>query len=475
MGGRSPLRNAKLRVITSETEDDATIAFRREAEPSVPAPDETLVMNGEIRAELAPSRVAPSVRFDVPTSPGIARRGERKRRRTGVLVAAAASVAIVALVVALWPPRVKVAGATRGRAVDAVFATGTVEAVSRVSVRAKTPGTIVEIAVKDGAFVRKGDLLARIDNPALANDLVRGEAELSAANAMADTDSPQVGTIRAQGAAILAELAAAKKDLARVESLVASGALSPAEADHARARVAQLSASAASNAAHQRETRIEAKKNATRQAAEVRTLTTRAADTEVRAPFDGVVLSKSVEVGEVVALNQPLFRVGDTSKFVIEAAVDESDVARIRDGRSRDPASAAAVRLSAFPGRLFDGHVVEIVPDADRVRKTFTVKIELNAPPSELRSGMSVETNIVCEAHDGLLIPTTAETHGDVWVVSNGRVRRRHVTPGVRDLTRVEVKDGLSPGELVVVTAPNDLRDGMWVRSVVETAKAQMP
>lgn len=71
----------------------------------------------------------------------------------------------------------------RGTAVEAVYATGTVEAESRVFVRAKVGGSVAELLVKEGAVVKKGDLLARIDNPVVSYDLERGQAELVAASA----------------------------------------------------------------------------------------------------------------------------------------------------------------------------------------------------------------------------------------------------------------------------------------------------
>src|SRR6185369_664233 len=80
----------------------------------------------------------------------------------------------------LQPIPVVVTPVVRGKAIDAVYATGTVEADDRVNVKAKTNGSITEILVKEGAPVKKGDLLARIDNPVVAFDLKRGQADLSA-------------------------------------------------------------------------------------------------------------------------------------------------------------------------------------------------------------------------------------------------------------------------------------------------------
>ena len=244
---------------------------------------------------------------------------------------------------------VVVAPIVRGKAIDAVYATGTVEAEDRVLLKAKTNGSIATIAVKEGASVKKGDVLAHIDNPAASFDLKRGQADLSAAAAHAGVDAPQVEALKGQWGAVQAELSSARQELARVEKLGQAGAVSAAELDKARARVAEFEGTLRGNEAQQRALRIDLSANAARQAANVQSLASRVADTEVRAPLDGVVLGKSVEVGEVVFVNQTLFKIGDVRRLILEVAVDEADIGKVRDGRTAGAASLVAVSLYAFP------------------------------------------------------------------------------------------------------------------------------
>ena len=211
--------------------------------------------------------------------------------------------------------------------------------------------------------------------------------------------------MRAQWAAISAELTVANQELTRVERLASSGALSASEVDRARARVAHICGTLAANEAQQKALRIDLlSANAERQAANVQSLASRLAETEVRAPIDGVVLARKVELGEVVMVNQPLLKIGDTRALLLEVSVDEADVARVRDGVEEKPASAAAVSLFAFPAQVFRGRVVEILPDANRDRKAFLVKVRLEAPPKGLRSGMSAEVNIIASERPGALL-----------------------------------------------------------------------
>ena len=302
------------------------------------------------------AQTPPPVRTSGAPLPRRQRPGWVRRNATpivGTLLAAALAGAV------LWtrfrPVAVVVTPVIVGKAVDAVYATGTVEAYDRVNVKAKINGSIAELLVKEGQTVRKGDLLARIDNPMVSFDLKRGQADLSAAFAQAGNNAPQLEALRAQADAIGADLATARTDLSRSETLAMTGSVAQADLDRARSRVLQLQGQLASNVAQQRALRIDLNANAARQAAAVQSLATRVTDTEVRSPLDGVVLAKSVEIGEVVAVNQTLLKVGDTRDLILEVSVDEADVARVHEPDGTAPASRAAVSLYAFPREVFRG------------------------------------------------------------------------------------------------------------------------
>ncbi|NUQ77949.1 MAG: efflux RND transporter periplasmic adaptor subunit [Polyangiaceae bacterium] len=370
----------------------------------------------------------------------------------------------------LQPAKVVVTPVVRGKAIDAVYATGTVEAENRVNIKAKTSGSIAEILVREGAPVKKGDLIARIDNPTVTFDLKRGQADLSAASAQAGKNAPQIAALRAQADAVTAELTTARQELARSEQLFTGGAIPQSELDRARSRVAQLEGSLAANEAQQRAVRIDLTANAARQAAQVQSLASRVTDTEVRAPLDGIVLTRSVEIGEVITVNQTLFKVGDTSSLILEVSVDEADVARVQKD------AAAAVSLYAFPRQTFKGTVFEVFPDANRERKAFLAKVRLASPPAGLRSGMSAEVNIIAAERDGVLLaPTESVADDAVWVVRGGRAERQPVTIGIRDLLRVEIMEGLAEGDEVIVEGADKLKPGSRVEKTLRPADKMAP
>lgn len=371
---------------------------------------------------------------------------------------------------------VVVSPVVRGQAVEAVYATGSVEAADRVVVKAKTSGSIAELFAREGSKVKKGDLLARIDNPTASFDLERGRTDSNAASAQAGKEAPQLAALAAQGRAVEAELKQAKLELERSRKLVERGSAPASESERAQARVDQLQGTLDANRAQQRALRIDLSANAKRQASQVKSLTARVTDTEVRAPLDGVVLGKSVELGEVVSVNQPLFRVADTRVLVLEVNVDEADIARVSDGQTGKPKSEAAISLYAFAKTVFRGEVTEVLPDADRQRRAFVAKISFSAPPAELRSGMTAEVNIVTARHDAVLLaPSSAESEGSVWVLANGRVERRAIQVGIRDLLRLEVVSGLAEGESVVIEGRDKLVPGSRVSATVRPADKREP
>lgn len=421
-------------------------------------------------AHRAPSSTPPATLVPATTPPPRPQFRRKPRSRVaravvGLLLAAALASGAV---LALEPKPVTATPVVRGTAVDAVYATGSVEAADRVVLKARATGTI-DLKVREGATVKRGDLLARVDSPALKYDLARGQAEAWAASQQASAGAPQLAALDAQARAIEADLHAARDERDRAKKLVSSGAVVQAELDRDDARVAALEAQLQGNEAERRSLRIELSARASGSSAAVDSLAARLADTELRAPMDGVVLSRSVEPGETVMVNQPLLQIGDVNTLELECAIDESDIGRVRVGEK------AAVSIYAFRDAVFHGDVVEILPDADRLKKAFVTKIKLTDPPEGLRSGMTVEANVlIAERPGALLAPAEAfDAHGVVLVVQGGRLARRTPTLGVRDMARVEVTGGLAEGELVVVGGADGLSPGARVRpSVVPPAEA---
>jgi multidrug efflux pump subunit AcrA (membrane-fusion protein) len=381
-------------------------------------------------------------------------------RRLGFLVPIAAIVLAIGWTAVRSVP-VTVTAAVRGPAIEAVYATGTVEADPRVVVKAKVSGTVGQLLVKEGDKVKAGQLLARLDNKTLHYDLERTRADVRASTLRNAGASPQLAALKAQRESIAADVKLAEAELARAQALVQKGAMALDELDRRRERVNKLNAEHAAADARVASTEIDLRAERERLGAMEGAVASQNADAEVRAPLDGTVIRRRVELGEAVSVNQSLFTVGNTDHLLLEVKIDEADVGRVRVGQ------AVLVDLYAFADRKVTGKVTELLPDADRDTKTFLGKVEIDAPPIGLRSGMSAEVNIVTDRHENVvLVPAGAVLGGRLFVVSDGRLVERAVKVGLKDPRAVEVASGVGEGERVVIVGPKGLKDGQRVRAV---------
>ena len=395
------------------------------------------------------------------------------RRR--LIFAVVVALLLVGAAALLRAPLVPAVPVVRGAAVEAVYASGTVEPALRAEVRARASGPLFELDVHEGEQVKQGQLLARIDAPALGFEAQKGSADRDAARARKAT-APQLEALRAQEQGLVAQRAEAQGDVARAEELVRTGVKPPAELERARTHLASAKSQLEANQAQQRDVGMLLDADVNRSTAGAASLAARASDAEVRAPIDGTILLLRIERGETVVQNQSLLRVGDLSRLHVEAQVDEADVGRVAVG------TQALIRIAAFEERPLAGTVVRVAPEADRERKSFQIDLELAQPPEGLRPGMTVEVNLLTRRHDGaLLVPaealaadaslargagrSAAGAHtGLLRVVREGRAVQVPVQLGIRDLERVEVLgDAIHEGELVLLEqAP--LADGARVR-----------
>jgi RND family efflux transporter MFP subunit len=359
------------------------------------------------------------------------------------------------------PKPVVVSAATRGPAIEAVYATGTVEADPRVVVKAKVPGTIWKLLVKEGDKVKSGQLLAVIDNKSLKYDLQKTRADVRASTLRTAGASPQLAALKATRESISADVKLAQGELDRAEGLVSKGAMARDELDRRRERLNKLKADWAAADARIASTEIDLRAERERIGAVEGSIVAQNADTEVRAPQDGTVIRRRVELGEAVSVSQPLFTVGNTDHLLLEVKIDEADVGRVRLGQE------VLVDLYAFSDRKVTGKLADLFPDADRETKTFLGKVELTTPPEGIRSGMTAEVNIVTDRHENVvLVPAGAVVGQRVLVAEGGRVHERAVRVGLKDPHNVEIVSGLNPGERVVIVGPKGLTDGQRVTAV---------
>ena len=311
---------------------------------------------------------------------------------------------------------------------DLLETEGTVRAAQASALASQTMGNIAEIHVHEGDRVRRGQVLAVIDDaqPRAAVD------QAAAAERAAEQEA----------AASNSELVLAQSTLARYQGLYDKKSVSPQEFDEVNARYQAARAHRDMSLA----TQAQAK------AALVQAHTA-LSYTQIRAPFDGVITEKKADPGTLATPGFPIFTVEGLGCYRLEAAVNEDDIRYIRMGES------VPVVVAALDSAPLIGKVVQIVPAADPGSRSFLVKVEL-PPDARLRSGLFGRAQFSRGTRRALLIPQTAivergQLRGVYTLDQNKVAGLRYVTLGKSVGSVVEVLAGLQEGERFVSKPQN--------------------
>ena len=275
-------------------------------------------------------------------------------------------------------PSYRTAKIERGSITAAISSTGTLNPVTSVQVGTQVSGQIQQLFVDFNSPVKKGELIARIDPETFQYRVRQAEADL---------ESSRSGVGRAQVAQVIAD-----RDLKRTNELVARNFVSPAELDRAQSTF-DLAAAEVRTARAVVEQR----------AAQVATARVDLSRTEIRAPVDGVVIKRSVDVGQTVAasLQAPeLFVIAkDLRDMQVDTSIDEADIGRVRVGQR------VTFTVDAFPGRQFAGEVRTVRKAAQSVQNvvTYIAIVSANNERGELLPGMTANVRIVTDTREAVL------------------------------------------------------------------------
>ena len=337
--------------------------------------------------------------------------------------------------------------------VSVLDASGYVVARRRATVSSKITGKIIEVLVEEGLEVEKGQILARLDDSIPRRQLELAEARLESA--------------RSSLREIEVRLDEAELELRRGQELSGAGVSSQSALDRAQAEYDSQAA------------RLEAERDVVDVAErQVALSKQQLEDTIIRAPFDGVAISKNAQAGEMISPTSAgggftrtgLSTIVDMSSLEIEVDVNEAYIQRVTAGQR------VVATLDAYPDWKIPTYVITTVPAADRQKATVRVRIGFDeVGDSRLLPDMGVKVSFQSdelpeETRTGpsLLIPAAAvisQGGADaVFVVRDGVVERRAISLGGSSGDRVEVKAGLREGDSVVVDPPERLADGDRVR-----------
>jgi RND family efflux transporter MFP subunit len=321
---------------------------------------------------------------------------------------------------------------------DTIDAVGTLRAAETSQLAAQMMGNIVEIRVREGDRVQRGQVLAVIDD-------AQSHAALDRATA-ADLAAQQETTTSES------DFTLADATFKRYQILFDKKSVSPQEFEEIKARYQAAQARREMARAGQAQAK-----------ASLQQARTALAYTHIVAPFDGLVTEKKVDVGTLASPGMPIFTVEDLRRYRLEATVNETDLRYVREGQQ------TPVLIDALGDRELKGRVIEIVPAADPASRSFLVKVELPSHPA-LRSGLFGRAQFARGERSALLIPRTAviergQLQG-IYVLDQSRIASlRYITLGKPEAGQIEVLAGLQAGEMLVADPGNRELSGKKVES----------
>lgn len=384
----------------------------------------------------------------------------------------------------------------RGDITSVVTATGTIQPEVEVAITSEVPGEIIELPVKDGDRVKKGDLLVRVNPDTLEAQVKQQEAGLA--------------STRSSAAQRRAEMLQAKLDLARLKDLFDKGFTTQDELDQSRTRLEV--ATAALEAAN---FQIE------RQEMQLKEANDQLAKASLFAPIDGTVVSLASELGDrVVGTGQfagtEIMRVADLGNMEVNVDVSEADIVNIEIG------DKATIEVDALADQELSGTVTEIANSAVTTNArsqeqltTFSVIVKLESPAERLRPGMSATADIQTDTVTGVVkVPLgsvvvrsrnevegkkeepakekPAERNGNgqrpqwggrgnddrlrvVFIEKDGLAELRKVETGIADRDSIEIKSGLEEGETIITGSYSALTRELKNGSAVKKRESARP
>ena len=337
-------------------------------------------------------------------------------------------------------------------------ATGYVVARTQATVSSKVPGKVTEIFVEEGMYVEADQLVATLDDSISAAQLALSLAQLEAVK----TSVRELET----------QLKKARLDLARVAELEGRNLESASTLDQHQLTVEQL------------EIGLERARNEIAVSEKTVQLQEQYLDDlNIRAPFAGVVVAKAAQPGEMIApvagggfTRTGICTIVDMNSLEVQIDVNEKFINRVVPGQQ------VTVQLTAYPDVKMPAEVIAIIPTADRARATVRVRVRFLQRDERVLPDMAVKVSFLQEGEEaelievpqGVFVPDSAiDSRGSpnvVWVVKENNVSSRQVTLGKRENGRVQILDGVRPGERVVTALDSDLLQKLVDGSTVEIA-----
>jgi HlyD family secretion protein len=396
----------------------------------------------------------------------------------------AAGIALAVVLLASFMSRgdvvpVRVATVERGTIRSLVSTNGKVEPMQSFEAHAPVGTTVKKLLVSEGQQVKKGQLLAELDDAEASSQAARALSQVRAAQA--ESSAAESGGNREEVLTLASQLAKARtardtsqRNLEALQRLQQNGAASPGEVKQAEDQLAAAEADLKLLQEKQKD-RYSAPERARVEALRSEAQSAYAASENIlrqlnlRAPFDGIVYSLPVHQGSYVNPGDLILQEADLSTVLVRAFVDEPDVGRLARGQS------VQLTWDAVPGRTWQGRV-NTIPSTVKLLGTRNVgetTFVVDNQDLKLLPNINVGVTIVTAEHpNALTVPREAVRLDDgktfVFQVVNDELKRRDIQTSISNLTQVEVTSGITDKALLALASTNSkpLQDGLAVKVV---------
>ena len=329
----------------------------------------------------------------------------------------------------------------RGPLVAEVMGTGTLEARVQAIISPKISNRIEQILADQGVRVSAGDVLVRLDDDELLQQVAIAQASLEAEAAALD----RIKTDRQRAVAVFDQ---AQTSYTRTQSLIESNAVSQDDLDKATEGLAV----AAAGVSHSEAAITEEQKKIIAAEQTLEYHRARLTDTKILAPFDGLIVKRNREPGDIVVPGSSIMTLISLDELWIRAWIDETEMAKLAEGQS------ARVVFRSEPERSYPGTVARLGKEADRETREFIVDVRVLELAKNWAVGQRAEVFIEASSKDDVIqLPAdkvmTRKGKKGVFVHENNQARWRPITKGLRSRDSVEITDGLQAGEIVITPA----------------------
>jgi RND family efflux transporter MFP subunit len=354
-------------------------------------------------------------------------------------------------------------------------ATGSLAGDQQTDVAPQTSGKVVAVGVDIGSYVRRGQMLVRLDDAELKLRVAQASAQVEQAKAAVRQAEEKIGLRPNQtfDPNRVAEVAAAKvtldlaeKNLQRAEKLIESGDVSRSFYDEQRARRDQLKEQyeVALAQARQNYAAVDVSRtNVANAQAQLALAQKNLQYAVIPAPIDGYVAERVADLGEYVSPQQKVVTLVRTNPLRIRIDIPEQAIPEVKVGQS------VSITTSAWPDKNFAGRVARIAPNVSAQSRTLTVEAEIENSSNALKPGQFATVRILQErAEPAVLIPARAVVSdagvNRVYVIKNGHAEQRLVQTGQTDGDLIEIKNGVAADEQVATSNLEQLTDGIAIK-----------